>query len=468
MTLAFLFCGIVLAVLLQGEGSRLDGGRKGVVPVQLLDSGAELMLRPIPGAKGMGAFLFMRTGYKDDPKGMEGLAHLVEHLSMTGGSPERKGGWRIEKWMRQRPMGSNAMTRENWTVYFSMGKRENILSDLRFFTRIAEAKVGFTQLDLARELPRISREISNMTLGSPGGFLMWKQRALLDPLERMGIGRLKDVRQIQLEDCEAFRDRHYRPERALFVLVGDLRPEEDMARLNRWLGKNKAEGERGAVPGPRTRGTGEKEAPGGSASKKVAKRPRPFVAKHKAVGAAFLSLAFRAPPPDSPQAPAFTMAAFYLVRKAQADFRPRGREAQAFFQPGQFPFLEGPSLCFLNRRAKDGESLEALRTEVRNWLRRRQKDRLQSPTLQFLMRGMSGLFWPSPIDTRKRRFLARNTRSLYTLGLSTGALYLNGFPPDFFARLQKLRPKEVQAALARFFDPSQALEAALIPETRRK
>jgi hypothetical protein len=119
------------------------------------------------------------------------------------------------------------------------------------------------------------------------------------------------------------------------------------------------------------------------------------------------------------------------MRKAMASFRPRGRELQGFFQPAQYPFLEDPSLFLINRRAKDGESLEALREEVRTWLAARKKDRINQSTVSFLLRGMDMFFWPEPITPGKKRFLMRNPRALYSLGLSTGTLRVHGYPQGF-------------------------------------
>jgi predicted Zn-dependent peptidase len=400
----------------------------------------------------MGVFLFMRTGFSQDPKRKEGLAHFVEHLSMTGGSLGRKKGWTIQEWFRKRPDGCNAMTRGAWTQYFSLGKRADILEDLHFFAQIARGKVLFSQEAMVRERGRMLQEIHNMTQRMPGGVLMWKIRSLLDAKGRSGIGRMEDVRRLELKDCEDFRDRFYRPNHSLFVLVGDVKLEEDKVLLNRLLGN-------GSTRGTSTNtGRGSQPIP-------VDRSPRPssFVGTHAGVGAPFLSLAFSAPDPKSPRAPVFTLAAFYLMRKALASFRPRGRELQAFFQPAQYPVLEDPFLFFLNRRAKDGENLKELRQEVRSWLSARKKDRIKKDTLEFLQRGLGMLFWPHPLSKRKKRFLMKNTRALYSLGLSTGALRVNGFPPDFFDRLQRVSPEDLKVSLARDFSYERGFQAALLP-----
>ncbi len=450
MSFALLLC----SVLMQGGG----GGAKAapIVPVLRLKSGAELMTRALPGAKGMGVFLFMRCGFGLDPKGKEGLAHYVEHLSMTGIGADHKQGWTIQEWFRKRPMGTNAMTRDGWTLYFSIGGRMKILQDLRFFAQIAQGEVEFSEEAMQRERGRMLREINNMTARLPGGVLMWKQRSLQDPLGRVGIGRMEDVGRMELKDCEAFRDRYYRPEKALFVLVGDVKVDEDRALLDGLLRKGKGEGK------------GEGVALSAPPSSSASSKPFSFVGKNPGVGAPFLSLAFRAPSPGSPAAPGFTLAAFYLMRKAMASFRPRGRELQGFFQPAQYPFLEDPSLFLINRRAKDGERLEALREEVRTWLAARKKDRINQSTVSFLLRGMDMFFWPEPITPGKKRFLMRNPRALYSLGLSTGTLRVHGYPQGFYQSMKQLKPEGLKAAIRQYFSYDRAIQAALLPGKQRK
>ncbi len=451
------FALLLLSVLFQGGVGEPPAAS--AVPVLRLKSGAELMTRALPGAKGMGVFLFMRCGFGMDPKGKEGLAHYVEHLSMTGIGRGHKQGWTIQEWFRKRPMGTNAMTREGWTVYFSIGERGDALKDLGFFAQIAMGGVGFSQEAMQRERGRVLQEIDNMTSRMPGGVLIWKQHTLRDPLHRVGIGRMDDVRRMELKDCEAFRDRFYRAENALFVLVGDVKVGEDRALLEGLLGKGDSGAARVPPSTPR---------PSSKPSSKLSSKPLSFVGKHPQIGAPFLSLAFRAPDPKSPEAPVFTLAAFYLMRKAMASFRPRGRELQGFFQPAQFPFMEDPSLFFLNRRAKDGESLEALRAEVRDWLAARKKDLINKSTLSFLLHGMDMFFWPEPIPSGKRRFLMRNPRGLYSLGLSTGTFRLHGYPEDFLARMKKVKPEELKTAITRGFSYERAVQAALLPGKQGK
>ncbi|GEM_PF-3226557 len=419
------------------------------VPLFHLKSHAKLMPRALPGASGMGVFLFMRCGYGADPKGKEGLAHFVEHLSMTGESKDRKPGWTIQEWFRRRPMGTNAMTRKAWTVFFSIGKRAKLLKDLRFFAQLAKGKIGFSQEAMLRERGRLLSEVENMTSRMPGGVLMWKQRTLLDPLGRTGIGTVKDVKRLALKDCEAFRDRYYKPERALFVLVGDVKVEQDRRLLDRLLG----EGEKEPFTAPHF---SRQDPP-------TPLKPPSWIGKNPRVGAPFLSLAFRAPGPKTKEAPGFTLAAFYMMRKAMASFRPRGREFQAFFPPAQYPFLEDPTLFFLNRRAKKGESLEELKREMRTWIEARRKDPIRKSTLSFLLRGMEVFFWPEPLRESTKGFLMRNPRALYSLGLSTGTLYLHGFRQDFFTRLKQLGPKGLKKALAESFSFERAGQAALLP-----
>ena len=50
----------------------------------VLDSGLRVVMFERPGARRFAATMAVRAGAQDDPPGMDGLAHLVEHLAFAG------------------------------------------------------------------------------------------------------------------------------------------------------------------------------------------------------------------------------------------------------------------------------------------------------------------------------------------------------------------------------------------------
>ncbi|HYO55861.1 pitrilysin family protein [Archangium sp.] len=167
------------------------------------------------------------SGGASDPKGKEGLAHLVEHLTFRARSAERP-----SRWGQLEAAGAgqlNAFTSFDTTVYHEMAPRESLSELLRIEgERLAAPLQGVTPeiFDVEREVVRNELRQHNET-GFVGQVFSFVQQASFPeghPYARPIIGGHESLSALTLADAQSFVRNHYRPENTTLVIIGDVDP----------------------------------------------------------------------------------------------------------------------------------------------------------------------------------------------------------------------------------------------------
>ncbi len=172
-------------------------------------------------------------GASDDPIEKEGIAHLVEHLWFRSEQGELPKTWD----MLESEMGCslNAFTNYDFTVYLTVCPSYNLdalmrLESLRISSPIAKVTQDMvtTEIEVVRNEIRMRSENFNM----PGFTLLEYSHKHMypegHPYQRPMAGDHTSIRNIVLEDIQAFTDAYYRPDTTTVTLVGDF-AEDDFA-----------------------------------------------------------------------------------------------------------------------------------------------------------------------------------------------------------------------------------------------
>jgi len=443
------FGSFILACLLAGQMSSQDAVTADWKELRF-DNGLSLRLERVPGVKSVGLFVFIQSGFAEDPVKKTGLAHFVEHLVMTGASKERKG-WSYPTWVRNRRMGANAMTRADHTVYFSLGTRKEISADARHFASMLAGDMRFQKADVGRERPRMRQEIWNVLQLFPGSILSWRARRSFHPNAanaRSGIGKLDQLQAIHIEDLQACYQRTHRPGNAFVIAVGHVDPVRDLPFYKEVFGSLEARPQPALVQIP---------------ERSDAKAP-PAITKQGNVTAVFGTLAFEAPKPESPEYPAFLCASLHLAKKARLSFRPRGKETQAMFFPGMYAFLEAPELVYFNRMGRKGDKVGEVRKELDRFIDRQLRRGIGRKGLELARLELELLLDPLPRSKFRSARLKRMPRLLYQLGLSRGFVARHPKLADLWERIQALKAEDVNRLLRQSFAKERGRFFALEPK----
>ncbi len=197
-----------------------------------LPNGLKVLVLPRRRAPIVVCDLYYPVGSFDEPPGLTGLAHFVEHMLFKGTECFPKG--QIDRLVLLAGGQSNAETCEDSTHYwftFSADRWELALAieaDRMHGVRFDPHEVEMERQVIGEERAR--------ELNSPQGRLEQTHLAvsyLRHPYRNPILGWPEDIARIESDDLKRFYRTRYRPDGAVLVVVGDVEPEAALDRIAR-------------------------------------------------------------------------------------------------------------------------------------------------------------------------------------------------------------------------------------------
>ncbi len=217
-------------------------GRKTSMPLDTLfrytlPNGLRVVLchRPLTPLAAVG--VHYGVGFRSEPEGRGGFAHLFEHLMFQGSANVA----RSEHFRLVQSSGgtANASTRQDYTEYYQIAPA-SALERLLFLESDRMLAPRFTEEALVTQISVVKEEIRlNVHDRAYGGF-PWT--TLPSALYRKfsnahnGYGDFTDLARATPDDCAAFFDAYYTPCNAVLTVAGDIDPERTRAWVDRHFG----------------------------------------------------------------------------------------------------------------------------------------------------------------------------------------------------------------------------------------
>ncbi|MBZ4189595.1 M16 family metallopeptidase [Niabella beijingensis] len=175
------------------------------------------------------------VGARDEVPEQTGFAHLFEHL-MFGGSvniPE------YDEPLQLAGGENNAYTSNDLTNYYIQIPKENI--ETAFWLESDRMlSLAFSEKSLEVQRKVVCEEFKEHYLEKPYGDAWFKLRELAyknHPYRWMTIGKeLSHIENARLQDVKDFFFKHYRPNKAVMVIAGNITTEEVKALTEKWFG----------------------------------------------------------------------------------------------------------------------------------------------------------------------------------------------------------------------------------------
>ena len=202
-----------------------------------LDNGLRVVLAPDETAPVVGVSVHYDVGFRSEPEGRTGFAHLFEHLMFQGSES-------LEKLAHFRHVQSsggtfNGSTHPDYTDYFEVLPAAALERAL-FLEADRMRAPKLTQENLANQIDVVKEEIRLNVLNRPYGGFPW---ILLPPVlystypnAHNGYGDFVDLEQATLEDCAAFFDTFYAPANAVLTVAGDFTPDNARELIEKHFG----------------------------------------------------------------------------------------------------------------------------------------------------------------------------------------------------------------------------------------
>ncbi|MGV9248676.1 M16 family metallopeptidase [Streptomyces sp. NPDC003710] len=203
----------------------------------LLSNGLRVVLDPRPTAPAVAVSVHYDVGFRSEPEGRSGFAHLFEHLMFQGSRHHAK----MAHWKFVQEHGGvvNGSTHQDYTEYYQLLPPHCLEHVLAMEAdRMVALRVTEENLDNQRAV--VKEEIRlNIHNRAYGGFPWIPLPALLYRTfanSHNGYGAIADLDAASLADAIDFYDRHYAPANAVLTVGGAFDPDEAAGLVEQHFG----------------------------------------------------------------------------------------------------------------------------------------------------------------------------------------------------------------------------------------
>jgi zinc protease len=202
-----------------------------------LRNGLRVVLAPDTSAPVIGIGLVYDVGFRSEPEGRTGFAHLFEHLMFQGSANLQK----LEHFRYVQASGGifNGSTHLDYTNYFEALPSHALERGL-FLEADRMRSPRITTENLRNQIDVVKEEIRVNVLNRPyGGFpwLMLPQTLYRTfPNAHNGYGGFEDLTNAGVADATEFFDTYYAPSNAVLCVAGDLEPDHTMELIEHHFG----------------------------------------------------------------------------------------------------------------------------------------------------------------------------------------------------------------------------------------
>lgn len=166
--------------------------------------------------------MWYRVGSADEPPGLTGLSHALEHMMFKGTAKVPVG--EFSRLVAYAGGEDNAYTNDHFTVYFQKHLADRLPLALELE---ADRMMGLTldAEEFAREIKVVMEERRLRTDDNPQALAMERFQALAfmtSPERTPTIGWMRDLERLTIEDARAWYQRWYVPANATLIVVGDV------------------------------------------------------------------------------------------------------------------------------------------------------------------------------------------------------------------------------------------------------
>jgi len=191
-----------------------------------LDNGMEVVVIEDHRAPVVVHMVWYRAGAADEPPGVSGVAHFLEHLMFKG--TDDLGPGELSRIVKANGGSDNAFTSWDYTGYF-----QRVAAD-RLDLMMQMESDRMTDLLLTEDAWQTEREViieerNQRVDGDPGAIFREQRSAaqyLNHPYGRPIIGWRHEIENLTREDALAWYETHYAPNNAILVVAGDVTADE--------------------------------------------------------------------------------------------------------------------------------------------------------------------------------------------------------------------------------------------------
>ena len=220
----FLFLGLVMMLALVDHPVFAQSDRRATQFE--LANGMQVVVIPDHRAPVVTHMVWYRVGAADEPPGVSGIAHFLEHLMFK--STEKIASGEFSKIVSRLGGQDNAFTSQDATAYFQRIAKDR-LPQVMQMEADRMVNLRLTEREVTTERDVILEERRSRVENNPQAVLDEQMNAVLYYSHPYGIpviGWEHEMAKLSREDALSFYKHHYAPNNAILVVSGDVTPDE--------------------------------------------------------------------------------------------------------------------------------------------------------------------------------------------------------------------------------------------------
>ncbi len=207
------------------------------VEYHTLGNGLRVVLSPDRSVPKVAVAVYYGTGFRVEPRGRTGFAHLFEHMMFQGS--RNLGKMEFVKLVQSNGGTLNGSTRFDFTNYFEVVP-SNVLETVLWAEADRMRGLAVNQENLDNQKGVVKNEVRVNVLNRPYGGFPWLDVPQLANENWHNAhnfyGALAELDAATLDDVQAFFRTYYAPNDAALALVGDFAPKEALALVTKHFG----------------------------------------------------------------------------------------------------------------------------------------------------------------------------------------------------------------------------------------
>jgi zinc protease len=229
----------VLILLLTGASGALPLRADWQVPLasKKLANGLVVVVSEDHSAPTFGVCVTYGIGFRLEPEGRTGFAHLFEHMMFEGTPNAPKGVF--DQVIEGGGGFNNGDTRYDFTEYIESAP-VSALEPVLWLEADRMKTLDFSVANLDNQRKVVEEEVRVNVLNQPYGSFYWlelPQKAFTRfPNAHNFYGDFKDLDAATIQDVQSFYEQYYAPNNAVLAVAGDVKPEQVFAAAERYFG----------------------------------------------------------------------------------------------------------------------------------------------------------------------------------------------------------------------------------------
>lgn len=201
-----------------------------------LDNGLRVVVQPDDRAPVVVTQLWYQVGSADEPPGLTGISHVLEHM-MFKGTPTVPAG-EFSRVVSHMGGDDNAFTTDNYTVYY----QNHVADRLALALEMEADRMQHAIIDpaaFASEVKVVMEERRLRTDDNPQALAYERFQLMAFPSSSQRnptIGWMDDLEKLTAADLQEWYQRWYAPNNAILVVVGQVTPEQVNVLAQQYFG----------------------------------------------------------------------------------------------------------------------------------------------------------------------------------------------------------------------------------------